>query len=351
VGLTDALAQTATFNSNVQVLTAKYHGSHRFLVYSDPAEGAKFKFTPDSTDGFFAEGTKVQVTVVPNTGFKFVIWTEDLTSKSSTENITIVGPSTAVAHMEKVPQIAPAGIRNAAGDTPDGSVAPGSIISIYGANLASDLAIGPTNPLAQTIGNIYVTVNDSILPLIFVSPTQINAQLLSALVEGDYTLKVHITGQPDVVGTFKVKKNAPGVFYNVTQDGMPLVAALHQDGSPITEDSPAQKGETISFYGTGLGAYDRPIIDGFILPSTDVYKLLDPVKVLAGIPTTPPPGANAATVPPVTRDPAFAGGAAGMVGTSLIKMTLDKDLPAGNVLELSITVNGSQSNKVQLPIQ
>jgi hypothetical protein len=40
-----------------------------------------------------------------------------------------------------------------------------------------------------------------------------------------------------------------------------------------------------------------------------------------------------------------------MVGTSVIKVTLDKDLPAGNVLELSISVNGSQSNKVQLPIQ
>jgi uncharacterized protein (TIGR03437 family) len=351
VGRTDALAQTATFDSNVQVLTAKYHGSHRFLVYSDPEEGAKFKFTPESADGFFAEGSTVQVTVVPNTGFKFIIWGEDLTSKSSTESLTIAGPSTAVAHMEKIPQIAPAGIRNAAGDTPDGTVAPGSIISIYGANLATELAIGPTNPLAQTIGDIYVTVNDGILPLIFVSPTQINAQLLSSLGEGDYTLKVHITGKPDVVGTFKVKRNAPGVFYNLTQDGMPLVAALHQDGSPITQDSPAHLGETISFYGTGLGSYDRPIIDGFLLPSTDIYKLLDPVKVLASVPTSAPAGASAAAVQPVTRDPAFAGGAAGMVGTSLIKITLDKDLPASNVLELSITVNGSQSNKVQLPIQ
>ncbi len=71
-----------------------------------------------------------------------------------------------------------------------GVVAPGSIISIYGANLTSELKIGPSNPLSQTIDDMYVTVNGSILPLIFVSPTQINAQLLSTLGEGDYTLQV-----------------------------------------------------------------------------------------------------------------------------------------------------------------
>ncbi|MEO5926064.1 MAG: hypothetical protein ABIR70_19745 [Bryobacteraceae bacterium] len=351
-GRTDALVQTTTFDKNVQVLTAQYHGSHRFLAYSDPEDGAKFKFSPESADGFYPEGANVQVTVVPNTGFKFIIWGEDLQSKTATESLAIAGPSVAVAHMEKVPQIAPAGIRNAAGDTPDGTVAPGSIISIYGAGLTEELQIGPSNPLAQAIGDVYVTVNDSLLPLIFVSPTQINAQLLSSLGEGDYTLKVHNATGKDITGTFKVKRNAPGVFYNVTESGMPLIAALHQDGSPITQDSPAQKGETISFYGTGLGAYDRPIIDGFLLPSTDIYKLTDPVKVVAGVPTS---GAladtNAAAVQPALRDPSFAGGAPGMVGTSLVKVTIDKDLPTGNVLEISILVNGSQSNKVQLPVQ
>ena len=347
----DALAQTVTFNKDVQVLNARYRTSYRFLAYSDPEEGAKFKFSPESADGFFPEGANVQVTVVPNTGFKFIIWGQDLTSKSATESIGIAGPTVAVAHMEKVPEIAPAGIRNAAGDTPDGTVAPGSIISIYGANLADELLVGQSNPLSQAIGNVYVTVNDSMLPLIFVSPTQINAQLLSTLGEGEYTLVVHNTGKADISGTFKVKRNAPGVFYNVTETGMPLIAALHQDGTPITVDSPAKKGETISFYGTGLGRYDRAVIDGFLLPSTEVYKLMDPMTVLAGIPKSTSAGAVAAEVPPVTREPAFAGGAAGMVGTSLVKITLDKDLPAGNVLEISISVNGSQSNKVQLPIQ
>jgi uncharacterized protein (TIGR03437 family) len=290
--------------------------------------------------------------VVPNKDYKFIIWGEDLSSKSLEEHIVIHGPTSVVAHMKKEPSISPAGIRNAAGDTPDGTVAPGSIISIYGTGLADDLEIGPSNPLAQFIGNVYLTVNDSLLPVIFVSPSQINAQLLSGLPDGEHTLVVHNIGKPDISGKFTVKRNAPGVFYNVMEDGMPLVAALHEDGTPINQESPARKGETISFFGTGLGNYDRPIIDGFLLPGTEIYKLVDPVKVLAGVPRPDALEAGqAAETPVAVRDPAFAGGAAGMVGTSLIRVTLDADLPASKVLELSISVNGSQSNKVQLPIE
>jgi uncharacterized protein (TIGR03437 family) len=352
LGLTPALTHQATFTSSVQILTAQYHGSHRILAYADPEEGAKFRLNPESTDGFYAEGTSVEVTVLPNTGFKFLRWEQDLTSRTATDRLSIVGPMSVVARMEKVPAISSAGIRNAAGDTPDGSVAPGSIIAIYGENLTDALEIGPSNPLAQAIGDIYVTVNDRLLPLIFVSPQQINAQLLSSLGEGEYTLTVHHTGRPGVSGTFRVKRNAPGVFYNLTPDGMPLVAALHQDGTPVTQASPARKGETISIFGTGLGGYDRPVIDGFILPDTEVYRLLDPVKIVAGVPGSgAPAGANAADAPVAVRDPAFAGGAAGMVGTSLVKIALDAELPAGSVLELFLSVNGADSNRVQLPVE
>ncbi len=342
-----------TFTQDAVSYKAAYHASHRLLASSDPDGGATFKFTPDSSDGFFAEGTKVQITVQPKTGYKFQAWSGDLNSTSKDEYLTMVGPSSVVAHLEKVPAISPAGIRNAAGGGPDGTVAPGSIIAIYGENLTSQLQIGPSNPLAQAIGNVYVTVGQSILPLIIVSPTQINAQLLSTLGEGDYTLTVHATGQQDVTGKFTVKKNAPGVFYNVTSDGMPLVAALHQDGTPVTEDSPAQRGETITFYGTGLSALAQPWIDGFILPSDTVFTLVDPVKVMAGIPAPPPvDGQDApAPAPLVVRDPVFAAGAPGMVGTSVVKFKVDNDLPAGNVLELYLSVNGSVSNRVQLPVK
>ncbi|MEO8100136.1 MAG: hypothetical protein ABI811_20720 [Acidobacteriota bacterium] len=351
----NTLAQQATFTANVQTLNVEYHGAHLITTASDPDNGAKFRFSPEFPDGFYPEGIDLQVSVVPNTGFKFLGWGGEVTGTSSPARFKVTGPTSLIAYMEKVPGIAPAGIRNAAGDTPDDTVSPGSIISVYGEQLAETLEIGPYNPLAQAIGRTYLTVGDSLLPLIFVSPEQINAQLPSGLSDGEYTLTVHQIGKPDSSGKFKVRRNSPGVYYNVTEDGMSLVAALHEDGSAITQQSPARRGETVSFFGTGFGPYDRPVIDGFILPDTQVYRLTDSVKVLAGLPTPQvPAGAAAAEAtlpPPVVRDPVFAGGAAGMVGTSMVKVKIDPDLPTGNVLELFVTVNGTQSNRVQLPVR
>jgi len=69
-----------------------------------------------------------------------------------------------------------------------------SIISIFGESLAPVLEIGRVNPLAQSIAGVTVTVSDRILPLLYVSPTQINAQVPSDLGDGDYTLQVHNNG-------------------------------------------------------------------------------------------------------------------------------------------------------------
>src|SRR5205085_10304310 len=124
----------------------------------------------------------------------------------------MIRPRSINAMVDKVPFITPAGIQNAASPTPDGNVAPGSIITIYGENLASSIKIGPNNPLSQTLADVTVTVADRLLPLFFVSPGQINAQVPSDLPDGDYVLQVHATGQADVIGQFTISRNAPGIF-------------------------------------------------------------------------------------------------------------------------------------------
>lgn len=359
------LSQQATFNRDVQTFNAVYRGSHSIMATTDPADGATFQYDPPAVNGFYPEGTVVQITLVENPGFKFVRWTGDLTTRRLTESITIRGTVRLIAMMERIPKVLPAGVRNAAASLPVNNVAPGSIISIYGEGMADDLKIGPSNPLSQVVGSTSVLVDDIyILPLMFVSPKQINAQLSSGLSDGEHKLTVKTSGKPDLGAKFTVKRNAPGVFFNVTESGMPLISALHEDGTAITEASPAKRGETITFYGTGFGSYDNPALDGFPLARTIVYKLIDPVKVLAGIPA--PPGADqpqdaasadtadpalAAATPPVSRDPVSALGLGGSVGLQAIKLKLDTDLPTGNVLEISVTSNGVASNKVQLPIR
>jgi uncharacterized protein (TIGR03437 family) len=82
------------------------------------------------------------------------------------------------AQLDRVPFIAPAGVRNSAGDTPVQGVAAGSIISIYGASLATRYEVGPSNPLAQTIAGVALLLGDRILPIVYVSPDQINARTI-----------------------------------------------------------------------------------------------------------------------------------------------------------------------------
>jgi uncharacterized protein (TIGR03437 family) len=180
-----------------------------------------------------------------------------------------------------------------------------------------------------------VTVNDRILPLLFVSPEQINAQLLSDLPDGEYTLRVRWTGKPDVTGTFTVVRNAPGLFSRQSDDNRPLSVALHEDGSVITDESPARRGEVVTVYGTGFGPYRNKVIDGFIFPEPSDYRLADPVEVRLG---------------DLVVQPEWAGGAPGYVGTVATRFRISDQLPSSRV-ELKVTINGKASNAVVLPVE
>jgi uncharacterized protein (TIGR03437 family) len=192
------------------------------------------------------------------------------------------------------------------------------------------------NPLPQTLGNVTVTIGNFLLPLLFVSPGQINAQLPSELVDGNYTLLVQQTGQPDVSGQLTVSRDAPGVFTQTNLQQQPLVLAVHQDGTLVTFDSPAIHGETISIYGTGFGPYASTIVDGFFVPATPPVTLSDSVMLNIGS---------------IVKAPDFAGAAPGMVGMTLVQMKITDDIPSGTTVNLSVSVNSKQSTTVVLPLQ
>jgi uncharacterized protein (TIGR03437 family) len=51
------------------------------------------------------------------------------------------------------------------------------------------------------------------------------------------------------------------------------------------------------------------------------------------------------------RDPQFVAGTAGLVGLTTVQVKIDTDLPAGNVLELFLSVKDNESNRVQIPVE
>jgi uncharacterized protein (TIGR03437 family) len=322
-----------TIGDSAQLLSATYQVSYKLSLSSQPANQVAFTLLPPSADNFYADGTQVTVTAVPQNGFKFKVWMGDLSGGNLTSSLTMSAPRFAVATMEGFPFIT--GVKNAAGDTPTGTVGPGSDISILGVNLAASAQTPPPGELAQAIDDVYATLDGRFLALLYISQQQINAQIFSDLQDGDYTLTVHRTAQPDASKIFTVRKNSPGLFEWYPAQGDPTVAAFRENGSMLTVDNPAAANETISIYGTGFGLYDRPLVDGFNTPDTGNWNLLDPVKV---------------TVDGQTYTPITARAANGLAGMVVLRVKLTGTLPSG-LININVTVNNVDSNTSKLPIQ
>lgn len=328
-------SRIVNFNVDTQTILANYQTSYLLTIAASETNGATFQLTPSSADMYYPENSQVSVVAKPNNGFKFKAWSGDLTSTYPAAALQMTGPMSAMAMLERVPYIAPAGVQSAAGATPDGTVAPGSVISIYGESLATDTLVSSSNPLPQTLANVTVTVGSQLLPLLYVSPEQINAQLPSALTDGDYTLTVRSPGQPDITAKFSVSRNAPALFSR-PENQVAYVMASHGDGSPLGAESPAQPGETLVVYGTGFGPYAKPMLDGFQVSDSTGYTMADPVALNVG---------------PDALQPIWSGAAAGFVGITITTFQVPSDLPAKTTVPLTVSVNGKASNTVMIPLQ
>jgi uncharacterized protein (TIGR03437 family) len=301
-----------------------YRTMNRLIASANPADGASWRMQPASPDGYYENGETVTVTAVPQPGFRFRRWAGDASGSAPATSVAMSAPRAVEAMMEKIPYIAPAGVSNAAGSPADNGVAPGSIVSIFGASFAPGTAVGPENPLGQSIGCVTVRSGSRLLPLFFVSPSQINLQLPEDTPLGEQRIVVSCQGLPDVEATFQVVRNSPGLFAG---------AVLHEDGTPVTADSPAKRGELLTIYGTGFGPAGLPRPFGFA--PVEPSAVLDPVTVLAGDTAIEP-------------ERSFA--AAGRVGLDAVQVRLPQETPAGSA-QVRVVVNGKASNAVAIPVQ
>jgi uncharacterized protein (TIGR03437 family) len=240
-----------------------------------------------------------------------------------------------VAQLNSVPYISSPALDNAAGVTPQQTVAAGSAASIFGLNLASTTAIGPSSPLVQTLAGATVHIGANYLPLYFASPTQINVQVPPDLALGQQTITVSTQGMPDVSGNFLVARNAPGLF-PLMLGGQSYALALHEDGTLVTPDAPATKGELLTVYGTGFGPTDHARPFGFPVPATPPYLVVDPVSALVGAST-------------LTVESAYA--LPGSIGVDAVQFRLDGSVPSGSNSIVQLVVNGVKSNTLPLPVK
>jgi uncharacterized protein (TIGR03437 family) len=181
------------------------------------------------------------------------------------------------------PSVADGGVLNGASFVKGQAVTVGSLVSIFGTNLASGLSMADTIPLSTSLGGVtvqFVNGGTSVnAPLVFVAGSQINAQIPWSLVPGSATQNVNVMVTLNSVASapsqVTVAPFSPGIF----TAGPPAFRAIAQnvDGTlaqpagslPGLTTHSVKIGDAIIIYATGLGAVDFPPADGAVPPSPE----------------------------------------------------------------------------------
>lgn len=191
---------------------------------------------------------------------------------------------------------------NAASYTP--SIAAGSLIAIFGSNLARAAAGARQIPLPVSLADTVVTINGTRAPLLYASPGQINAQVPDETPAGTATLTVSVSGAPSPAVSFQIVPTAPQVFASSAT----RLLALNQDSTLNSAANPAAAGSIITIFLTGGGSMKAP----------------------------------SATIGGLPAPLAYAGPAPETVGVQQMNMRVP-DLTAGDY-PLQVTAGGAQSN-------
>ena len=181
-------------------------------------------------------------------------------------------------------------------------------------------------PLPTSLLGVQVSVDGEAIPLTYVAPDQVNAQI-PFTASGNITLQV-TTPNGTSTTTCAVADTAPGIFFG----GAPAI--IHANGALVTAASPAAPGEFISIFLTGLGRVNSPISAGQPSPAAPLASAVNTVQVRLGN---------------TVINPTFAGLAPGFAGLYQVVV----QIPAGTrngTYTLEIASRGAVSNTVSLPV-
>jgi uncharacterized protein (TIGR03437 family) len=203
-------------------------------------------------------------------------------------------------------------------------VAPGGLMAVLGMNLSGSNIATSEVPLPTVIGDSCLTVNGAPTHMLFVSPTQVNAQM-PAQASGSVALVMHTPGGVSNTFFLTVGTAAPSVFLT-TIDGMSNVPAIvrYANGLVVTATNPVHRGDVLTIYLTGLGAVNPPVNDGDA-------GLVDPLSTTVITPVVQIGGQNAPVL--------FSGLVPGVPGAYVLNISVPSTTPQGLGVPLTITVN------------
>jgi uncharacterized protein (TIGR03437 family) len=236
------------------------------------------------------------------------------------------------------------GVVNSAIPSASGPVAPGSLAMITGAELAEFSGQAPDGDPPIALKSVSVSFDQPgavisvAAPVFSVDSGQVQVQVPWELAgTSSAYAKVRLmdrygwswTSAPFLVQLADV---APGTYSFETDDGE-MASAVHSDGSYVTASAPARAGQTITVYMTGTGPLSTPVQSGRSA-ARSLPTLHSPVVSVGGT--------EASVV--------YSGTIRGEVGITKIDFVVPSGVRAGNA-EVAVSINGSTSNAVTIPVQ
>ncbi|MBI4443384.1 MAG: IPT/TIG domain-containing protein [Acidobacteria bacterium] len=228
------------------------------------------------------------------------------------------------------------GVVNGASFLPGTSpVAPGSIVSVFGANMASSIADAPSLPLPRQLLNTSVVIGGILAPLFFAAPNQINAQLPEEIA-GLSSVPVTIVSRGIAGNTvsLNVVSQNPGIF-SLDDSGKGPGKVLNQDGTRNDPASPERIGNTLQVFATGLGDTNPSVTTGASAPSEPLsHNINPPTATIDGVPA------------PVS----FSGRSPGYVGLDQVNVVIPAGVSTGRPVPLVITAGPNSGNTVTVNV-
>jgi uncharacterized protein (TIGR03437 family) len=152
---------------------------------------------------------------------------------------------------------------------------------MFGPNATSGVNVGSTGKVNTSSYGNRVLFNGVAAPLVYMSPTQINA-VVPYEVEGSSiaTVQLEMAGIQSPAWSIRVVPSNPGLFTQ-TGSGRGSGAILNQDNSLNTPANPAVRGSIVQMFATGEGQTNPPGSTGEIT-QLNVKSSLLPVTVEIG---------------------------------------------------------------------
>ena len=243
------------------------------------------------------------------------------------------------------PRINAGGVVEAASFAPGAAVAPGSIVSVFGADLAERTDIARAHPLPTGLGGAVWRFNETVpVPVFYSSAEQANVQVPWELEGGrQASLTVSIGPRTSSPITVALDSVSPGLFgLDGTGSGQGAILIAGSGGAVAAPEGllagsrPARCGEDIiEIFAGGLGPVTDPPESGAAstLPVTE---------------TTNPP---TVTVGGVTAPVLFSGLAPGFVGLYQVNARLPDDCAGGESVPVVLTMGELPSNTVTVALE